>query len=144
MGFEQALFISLIEKGSQSAQQHAEKGMGCLTVILRVPLQAFKPKFQSPHEPHLETPDSWRSKPDQFKQTYLRMPLNLAQVESKLASIQRCPCRESTRLRRQFAEVTQGRPSCCKVGDCDRKACRVLRAEDSRQLKVPAADGRWS
>jgi len=64
------------------------------------------------------TPDSWRSKPIIQQPTYPDAA-ELAQVESKLASYPPLVfAGEARELRRQFAEVTQGRAFLLQGGDC--------------------------
>ena len=67
---------------------------------------------------HAWSPDSWRGKPIQQQPEYPDAA-HLARVEAKLASLPPLVfAGEARELRRQFAEVTQGRAFLLQGGDC--------------------------
>ena len=67
---------------------------------------------------HAWSPDSWRGKPIQQQPEYPDAA-HLARVETKLASLPPLVfAGEARELRRQFAEVTQGRAFLLQGGDC--------------------------
>src|SRR5690606_30613878 len=67
---------------------------------------------------HAWNPDSWRGKPIQQQPEYPDAA-HLARVETKLASLPPLVfAGEARELRRQFAEVTQGRAFLLQGGDC--------------------------
>lgn len=86
------------------------------------------------------SPDSWRALPIQQQPTYPDAA-HLLKVEQTLASYPPLVfAGEARELRRQFAEVTEGRAFLLQGGDCA-ELRRVLGGENPRHLQGAAANG---